>query len=114
MRISDWSSDVCSSNLYGYRRAQFGCQCPTVDEAPVHCRSDAPPEHQHFEDERVLCHTERIYEPTRAKWSARAVMDRCPSLAVPEGHTRRGTRAEESRGGKGWVRPCGARCEPHC
>src|SRR3546814_1849422 len=47
MRISDWSSDVCSSDLWQSRRAKWtdcGCGCGTSRGAPVGavCRHVSP------------------------------------------------------------------------
>src|SRR3546814_3443679 len=70
MRISDWSSDVCSSDLHGVAAAQGRCALLFVFEIHVHrLRSDR----------KAGCREVRTYSEKYAP----------PPLARRPGHTRR-------------------------
>src|SRR3546814_17663215 len=98
MRISDWSSDVCSSDLHHTQRLHRP-EPDTVEDAglannsnpkaaPQPSRSPAPPERHRFEPTESV-HAERSPHEPRDVYNRR--------------------RSEERRVGKECVRTCGSR-----
>src|SRR3546814_10041351 len=88
MRISDWSSDVCSSDLGDERLVRLGERGFLAVEQRIVPR----------DDRRLV----GAAAPERG--------DVEPGAHVPQ---RGGCRSEERRVGKGWVSPCRSRWAPY-
>src|SRR3546814_11227397 len=98
MRISDWSSDVCSSDLF---RQLSGTDLPANGDArgyPV--GHDNPPWQRERQDGNAV-------RPLRGYAASRSssATGTCATTACPSS----ASRSEERRCGKGCVRPCKSR-----
>src|SRR3546814_13773732 len=102
MRISDWSSDVCSSDLYPGeiqptgRPAEQQAPGDDADHQPKHYAGIDAPE---FHDARYGGRAELFARPQRTGSELGAGADRCL----------RSSRSEESRVGKECVSTCRSR-----
>src|SRR3546814_7759776 len=65
MRISDWSSDVCSSDLLPAPAARTPCHAPAL-QAPPGARRNAPPRPVRSEERRV---GKECVSTCRSRWS---------------------------------------------
>src|SRR3546814_20265633 len=90
MRISDWSSDVCSSDLQQVGGEQAGPQPPP--EMPAVAALGRPPralqrvdvEHQeHAEDAEVVVDVAEVDDAARDRLEARAAAQKLQRLAAP-------------------------------
>src|SRR3546814_8357403 len=96
MRISDWSSDVCSSDLNGYSMAAEPCRIDTVARGGVGVVArDSTQGRQHHS----------------AATRAEAPKSRCSS--EEEGFVQAPGRSEERRVGKECVSTCRSRWSPY-
>src|SRR3546814_14438259 len=99
MRISDWSSDVCSSDLAG-DRGSIGPVAQPSKQRPVerleHDRSQRRPQQRRGEGPHHIDQRQRDRAEEQEK----------PSLVDDK------RRSEERRGGKEGVRTCRSRLEP--
>src|SRR3546814_12958380 len=102
MRISDWSSDVCSSDLVG----AAGDDVP-VDNDFAHDFAKAK-----RDDGQIIAAQPQHGKAERNAESARKKP--CTRQAHPEGQTESGRQkgSEERRGGKECVRKCSTRWAP--
>src|SRR3546814_14923925 len=94
MRIRDWSSDVCSSDLTEHRQREAQRRIVAVDPAAHLAVGTGALRRQRLPDQRALLRGQLV-----AQHAARA--------GVPAAFNR--TRSEERRVGKAWVRTCGYR-----
>src|SRR3546814_13132089 len=101
MRISDWSSDVCSSDLVGV---------PTTEDTPYEAAENAPAGLGGILPR--IAETERAVLKAGEQGAFRASVVRYPyvygphAVAPPE-------RSEERRGGKECVSTCRSRWSPY-
>src|SRR3546814_13996648 len=111
MRISDWSSDVCSSDLIGNPREH----CEALIGAPVHAitESGAPTGDRHV----LLWNPPVVNKDLGLRASARSQSNRIARIAIKSGlktlvfaQTRR---SEERRVGKECVSTCRSRWSPY-
>src|SRR3546814_15598744 len=101
MRISDWSSDVCSSDLSSRKLSKVSLSCfvaPLVVEAPV---PELTPETAIISSLDVDIHA-AVGDPGQ---SSRSLLDKGRFLIV-------GMRSEERRVGKECVSTCRSRWSP--
>src|SRR3546814_11831319 len=91
MRISDWSSDVCSSDLERQHHATAALQCLLRLQCDEQCRGRALRRHQ----------------------AAPGLPLRAPAATGRPGPVGRLTRPEERRVGKECVRTCRSRWSPY-
>src|SRR3546814_19112267 len=97
MRISDWSSDVCSSDLTDALPAMTGAVHKLVSSIAPHS------------DEGVNLSRRELLD---AKDDLRAAYDAIGALLTRIEASERGERSEERRVGKGWVSTCSSRWWP--
>src|SRR3546814_12654764 len=112
MRISDWSSDVCSSDLHGYAavlrpgQVEDRQQVDIADRAQVERSDDEP-----FER---LIGGENEKREGKAEYAVRPVgCERACLLVRLPGRRRQRTRSEERRVGKECVSTCRSRWSPY-
>src|SRR3546814_14306701 len=102
MRISDWSSDVCSSDLRGVAVAGVGLgegglvEVPDESALRARCRGQR-------------AHGAAFLPLAAASTAVMKISPTRPMTACCPG----GMRSEERRGGKGVVRPCRFRWSPY-
>src|SRR3546814_11431095 len=101
MRISDWSSDVCSSDLAGYKRDA----APRADGGCRHAAAHGRLWRQVRDEARRLVDREaaRGISPRRAR---RRPGGRCRIMDARANGERPRARSEEGRVGNGCVSPC--------
>src|SRR3546814_14435569 len=114
MRISDWSSDVCSSDLQARRAAHRGKSRPVMSRVMPRTAADAPPLYQQVKDyivTRILGgdrpEGNRVpseNELTRELSVSRMTVHRALRALTTEGWLERVQRTAGRRGGKGGVR----------
>src|SRR3546814_15334749 len=116
MRISDWSSDVCSSDLLGgLEKARDGAQ---------NCRLAAPRRPQEAEELAVFDLEVRVLDCGEFAEANRDVIELyvgahlsrpplVPSLPLPRAETSLTKRSEERRVGKESVSTCRSRWSPY-
>src|SRR3546814_11825810 len=106
MRISDWSSDVCSSDLVGGEGDRLGVEI-TAGERLIGLR----------EDQRIVGHAVRLDRQRRrglAQQVERGAHDlRLAAQAIGVLHARVAVRSEERRVGQACVSTCSSRWSPH-
>src|SRR3546814_3145368 len=105
MRISDWSSDVCSSDLIAEHRLARESRHDVAD--------DAEGRQDHDVDLGVPEEPEQVLEQNRVAAAGR-IEERSAEIAVGEQHGDGAAepRSEERRGGKGCVSTCRSRWSP--
>src|SRR3546814_17553040 len=110
MRISDWSSDVCSSDLRGAQRVEVGCAAVQQD---VRLAShDAGGRARDVEQHRVETVAGRFVPPRAGVGGVGRAQVRVSTDAQPrEGvaHASEALRSAERRVGKEGVSPCRSR-----
>src|SRR3546814_12600510 len=99
MRISDWSSDVCSSDLFAGKRIT---QAKASQPVRISGWSALPAAGTPF----VVADTKKEAEKFTALTEAVGAKER--DAATPEG-----SRSEERRVGKEWVSTCRSRWSPY-
>src|SRR3546814_20682166 len=113
MRISDWSSDVCSSDLQRYQvRRGFRIVLHRLLELEPH-RWDPPSRMQPFQIELLPfrgAQFSRAYEPQRRQLQRARHRERAAE-GVDGAH--QSPRSEERRVGKECVSPCSSRWSPY-
>src|SRR3546814_19165084 len=102
MRISDWSSDVCSSDLQRQDLAAALRQLDALERFVAHSAAAAPivpGDRYHFDYPRLLADLARVRTGIQSHLT--------PSRAQPR------DRSEERRVGKEWVSTCRSRWSPY-
>src|SRR3546814_17103224 len=116
MRISDWSSDVCSSDLRGDRRpvGEDVVPYPEAEEGAEHAVQEHGDQQGDHEVTSATTTSQREVMATRQASCGSCVQPQSPS---GDCHDPAGTgpwkRAEERRVGKGCVCTCGSRWAPY-
>src|SRR3546814_15601102 len=108
MRISDWGSDVCSSDLRPPHNESFGCPCengPRHGRAPCSAHGD-----RSWNDGEIAARRLRS-GPVRGIILATGLALAPGLLGCPPVPNKSG-RSEERGGGKGWVRTGRSRWSP--
>src|SRR3546814_12058153 len=116
MRISDWSSDVCSSDLTEYTMQQILVQTDIVDAAkrdmPAIALENAAANHQLvIADAEAV--TEILHHCDQRQRQCAECADPFPAIAATAGEHPHDQRSEERRVGKECVSPCRSRWWPY-
>src|SRR3546814_16649219 len=126
MRISDWSSDVCSSDLEGtgayptaYSDGGFGS---TLDSAKMNAagaaammaKGEMPPMIWVILDHHIATGTHEFADSANnGPWGAALTTEAIPALEAKYRMDARASRSEERRVGKECVRTCRSRWSPY-
>src|SRR3546814_19159202 len=114
MRISDWSSDVCSSDLLGIRVTVDNgpdAQAPALDF--IHCDVRETDGRPWAACPRTLLHDEVQRYRAELGLQVFAAFEHEFSLDTPQPQPDRLARSEERRVGKECVRTCRSRWSPY-
>src|SRR3546814_19049038 len=118
MRISDWSSDVCSSDLKGFQPV-IDAIIKLAEVAAKEPRDFQPEDHSELEAEMLKLFEAELREGYKITQKADryaavdAVKAKVKAHFFPEGAEPKYTRSEERRVGKECVSTCRARVSPY-